>query len=77
MDSESASLDPSQEVKETCQISKDYDTGRLQTGGSQKDMGQDGPVAVGGAKRSSLYLESWMVQTSRADVSERLHEPSS
>jgi hypothetical protein len=25
----------------------------------------------------ALYLESWMVQTPRVDISERLHEPSS
>ena len=59
------------------QIPTNDDPGRLQTGRGQEDMGQDGPVAVGGAEGSDLYLESWMVQAPRVDLSERLHKPSS
>ena len=77
MDSESTSFDPTQEVEEPGQISTNDDSGRIQTDGSQKDMGQDGPVAVGGTEGSYLYLESWMVQAPRVDLSERVYEPSS
>ena len=58
MDSKPPPLHPTEEVEETCQIPEDDDTGRLHTGGSQKDMGQDGPLAVGGTERSHLYAES-------------------
>ncbi len=44
--------------KNPVKFQTDHDTGRIQTGRSQKDMGQDGPLAVGGTERSSLYLES-------------------
>ncbi len=70
MGSKPTSIDPTEEVEEPGQVSEDHDTGGIQAGRSQKDVGQDGPLAIGGAKGSSLYLESWMVQTSRADISE-------
>jgi hypothetical protein len=77
VDSESTSLDPTEEVESPVKFQRIVIEAGYKSAEPREDVGQDGPLAVGGTKRSSLYLEFWMVQTPRADVSERLHEPSS
>ncbi|MBM4333851.1 MAG: hypothetical protein FJ117_21985 [Deltaproteobacteria bacterium] len=63
--SKSISLNPTEEVEEPCQISTGHETGGIQISGSQKDMDQDGSLAISATKRGSLHVESWMGQTPR------------
>ena len=70
---QSASFHATEEMEEAEEIPADDDSGWISGGGSEANLGQDGPMAIGGTTTGALCPQPEVVSPSGSALSRRLY----